>query len=56
MEGVMVQRFDFDPQLPALPLAFDRDAVAQLFAECWPEPQAGAPVTIVCTSTTWKFA
>src|SRR5215213_9886382 len=46
MEGVMVQQFDFDPQLPALPLAFDRDAVARLFAEHWPEPQAGAPVTI----------
>lgn len=42
----MVQQFDFDPQLPALPLAFDRDAVARLFAEHWPEPQAGEPATI----------
>jgi hypothetical protein len=44
MEGLM--QFDFDPQLPALPLAFDRDAVAQLFAEHWPESQGGTPVTI----------
>jgi Phosphotransferase enzyme family len=46
MEDMMVQRFDFDPQLPALPLAFDRDAVAQLFAERWPEPSDGTPVAI----------
>lgn len=44
----MDQQFDFDPQMPALALAFDRDAVARLFEEHWPEPIAGvaAPVTI----------
>jgi len=32
----MNYRFDFDEQLPDLPLAFDLDAVAQLFEERWP--------------------
>jgi hypothetical protein len=41
----MDPRFDFDPELPALPLAFDQAAVARLFAEQW--PRAGdAPITI----------
>lgn len=30
------QRFDFDLNLAALPLAFDLDAVARLFAQDWP--------------------
>ena len=32
----MSNTFGFDPQLPTLPLAFDLDAVAHLFAEQWP--------------------
>jgi hypothetical protein len=32
----MASAFNFDAQLPALPLAFDLDAVARLFAEQWP--------------------
>lgn len=41
-------RFDFDPQLPALALAFDLSAIARLFEEQWPVPPgtAPAPVTI----------
>lgn len=41
----MSQQFSFDPQLPALPLAFDLDAVARLFAEHWPAESAG-PISI----------
>lgn len=37
--------FRFDPQLPDLPLAFDLDAVARLFAERWPG-EASGPITI----------
>jgi hypothetical protein len=45
----MSRRFlNFDPQLPALPRAYDLVAVARLFEERWPEPMAstGAPVAI----------
>src|SRR2546423_12460470 len=43
----MDHSFDFDPQLPALPLAFDRAAVARLFEERWPGPPAtDAPIKI----------
>lgn len=41
----MSHTFAFDPQLPALPLAFDLDAVARLFAQDW-AADAGGPVTI----------
>ena len=40
----MAQAFDFDPQLPALPLAFDMDAVVRLFVESW--PGGGGPTRI----------
>ncbi|HWQ11969.1 MAG TPA: phosphotransferase [Roseiflexaceae bacterium] len=42
----MGHQFDFDPQLSALPLAFDRNAVARLFQQRWPGRPAlagGAP-------------
>jgi hypothetical protein len=39
----MEQHFDFDPQLPTLPLAFDLDAVARLFAEQWPGTNDSRP-------------
>ena len=39
----MEDRFDFDPQLPALPLAFDLTAIARLFEEQWPVPPGAAP-------------
>ena len=32
----MDYRFDVDPHLPALPMAFDLDAVSRLFEERWP--------------------
>jgi len=41
----MDHSLDFDPQLPDLALAFDRAAVARLFAERWPGP--GSPPAIV---------
>jgi hypothetical protein len=37
----MDQTFDFDPQLPNLTLAFDRDAVARLFEQHWPGRDGG---------------
>jgi hypothetical protein len=40
----MSNTFGFDPQLPTLPLAFDLDAVAHLFAEQWPGD--GGPLII----------
>lgn len=54
----MDQRFDFDPQLPDLPLAFDLDAVAQLFAERWPDPQDAAlapPRVLSCRLQDVKY-
>jgi hypothetical protein len=42
----MDHHFDFDPQLPALPLAFELDAVARLFAEQWPHTHDSRPVVI----------
>lgn len=43
----MGSTFDFDPQLPALPLAFDLPAVARVFADQW--PHAGDPQPIQIT-------
>lgn len=54
----MDQRFDFDPQLPDLPLAFDLDAVARLFAERWPDPQEAAlppPRVLSCRLQDVKY-
>lgn len=54
----MDQRFDFDPQLPALPLAFDLGAVARLFEERWPgtADSAGRPEAIVrCSLQDTKY-
>src|SRR5690242_20425026 len=42
----MDQHFDFDPQLPTLPLAFDLDAVARLFTEHWPGTNDRRPALI----------
>jgi hypothetical protein len=40
----MAHPFDFDPQLPDLALAFDRDAVGRLFEQQWPSrDDGGAP-------------
>ncbi|MFL5806532.1 MAG: hypothetical protein ACJ8CR_32995 [Roseiflexaceae bacterium] len=39
----MASTFDFDPQLPELALAFDRDAVARLFERQWPGRDGGPP-------------
>ncbi|MBK9713283.1 MAG: aminoglycoside phosphotransferase family protein [Kouleothrix sp.] len=38
--------FDFDSQLPALPLAFDLAAVARLFVEQWPRAGGEPPAAI----------
>jgi len=51
----MNHTFDFDPQLPALALAFDLAAVARLFAEQWPRAEA-APVEITkCKPQDTKY-
>ena len=44
----MDSRFDVDPHLPALPLAFDLDAVTRLFEERWPAHGGSArpPVSV----------
>ena len=42
----MDSTFDFDPHLPALPLAFDLPAVARLFAEQWPRANDTQPIEI----------
>jgi hypothetical protein len=42
----MDHTFDFDPQLPALPLAFDLPAVARLFADHWPRAGDRQPIQI----------
>src|SRR5258707_13185879 len=39
----MASTFDFDPQLPDLALAFDRDTVARLFERQWPGRDGGPP-------------
>ncbi len=43
----MEDMFGFDPQLPALPLAFDLAAVAQLFEEQWPAPASTDPARVL---------
>jgi aminoglycoside phosphotransferase (APT) family kinase protein len=51
----MSHTFDFDPQLPALPIAFDLAAVARLFAEQWPRAET-APVEIIkCKPQDTKY-
>ena len=51
----MNQAFDFDPQLPDLPLAFDPAAVTRLFAEQWPDAEA-APIEITkCKPQDTKY-
>ncbi len=42
----MDKPFGFDPQLPDLALAFDRDAVARLFERQWPGRDDGGPPRI----------
>ncbi len=42
----MDKQFGFDPQLPDLALAFDRDAVARLFERQWPGRDDGGPPRI----------
>jgi hypothetical protein len=48
--------FDFDPQLPALPLAFDLGAVMRLFAEQWPrKPESGPIIITKCKLQDTKY-
>lgn len=50
------QLFDFDPHLPALPMAFDMGAVARLFAEHWPGAASNSSVTITkCALQDTKY-
>src|SRR3954453_6925973 len=51
----MSYSFDFDPQLPALPLAFDLAAVARLFAEQWPRVEAGSVEISKCKPQDTKY-
>src|SRR3954471_15147748 len=51
----MSYTFDFDPQLPALPLAFDLTAVAQLFAEQWPRAESGPIEITKCKLQDTKY-
>jgi len=51
----MNQTFDFDPQLPALPLAFDLAAVARLFATQWPRAEAGPVEITKCKPQDTKY-
>jgi hypothetical protein len=52
----MEHAFDFDPQLPALPLAFDLPAVARLFAEQWPRANDTRPIQITkCKPQDTKY-
>jgi hypothetical protein len=51
----MNHTFDFDPQLPALPLAFDLAAVARLFAEQWPRAEAGPVEITKCKPQDTKY-
>jgi len=52
----MDSTFDFDPQLPALPLAFDLPAVARLFADQWPRANDLRPIRIArCKPQDTKY-
>jgi len=51
----MNHTFDFDPQLPALPLAFDLAAVARLFAGQWPGAEAGPIEITKCKPQDTKY-
>ena len=51
----MNHTFDFDPQLPALPLAFDIAAVARLFVEQWPRAEAGPVEITKCNPQDTKY-
>src|SRR5262245_15999731 len=52
----MNDTFDFDPQLPTLPLAFDLAAVARLFAEQWPRANDARPIEIArCKPQDTKY-
>jgi hypothetical protein len=51
----MNHTFDFDPQLPALSLAFDLAAVAQLFVEQWPHAKAGSIEITKCKPQDTKY-
>jgi hypothetical protein len=51
----MNQTFDFDPQLRALPLAFDLAAVARLFAEQWPRMESGPIEITKCRPQDTKY-
>jgi hypothetical protein len=51
----MSQTFDFDPHLPALPLAFDLAAVSRLFAEQWPRAEAGPVEIAKCKPQDTKY-
>src|SRR3954454_2431373 len=51
----MNHSFDFDPQLPALPLAFDLAAVGQLFTTHWPHAES-EPIEITkCKPQDTKY-
>jgi hypothetical protein len=51
----MNHTFAFDPQLPALPLAFDLAAVARLFTEQWPRAGAGPIEISKCKPQDTKY-
>jgi hypothetical protein len=51
----MSHSFDFDPQLPALPLAFDLAAVSRLFAEQWPRAESGPVEIAKCKPQDTKY-
>lgn len=51
----MNHTFDFDPQLPALPLAFNLAAVARLFAEQWPRVEAAPVELTTCKLQDTKY-
>src|SRR5215212_8230286 len=51
----MNHTFDFDPQLPALPLAFDLAAVARLFADQWPRAESGPIEITKCKPQDTKY-
>jgi Phosphotransferase enzyme family len=51
----MNHTFDFDPQLPMLPLAFDLAAVTRLFAEQWPRAEAGPIEITKCKPQDTKY-
>jgi hypothetical protein len=52
----MDHTFDFDPRLPALPLAFDLAAVTRLFAEEWPRASDSRPIEIArCKPQDTKY-